>query len=130
MSAKKHGKNGRIYIGGSQLTYANTWRIRTDTTTAESQEFGATQVDRAIGIMSWGGTLSAYHDQDAKVLYTAATAGASYLLAIYPDYNDTSTYWSGYAFFSTWESTGNVTDFIAETADFVGASTLTATGFS
>ncbi len=127
---KKHGKNARIYVASASLSFANVWEVSTDTAIAEATPFGATYSEQATGIISWVGKLSAYHDQDSSTLFTYATSGASYLLSIYPDYNDTSTYYWGQTFFKNFHSGGNPKEYIVDTSDLVGASALNQVGFS
>lgn len=129
MASKVHGKNGLVYVSGSALAYGNAWEIGVEQASAEGLAFGDTWVSRETGAADWSGSLTAWHDQDSKILYSAATAGDSVALLIYPQRTDLSTYWSGNAIFS-FRSSADVGGLVGETADFVGDSTLTATGFS
>lgn len=125
----KHYKNGEVRVGGASLSYANAFSLSLEFPIAEATPFQATETTKSVGIKSWGGNISAYTDQDANILYTAATAGASTLIALYPDGNDATTYWSGYAYLNNYRAQGAVDTFGTETCDFVGTGTLTETGF-
>ena len=129
MAEKIHGKNGLIYIGSSAITYGNAWDLTVDTESVEVAHHGATWQERLVGINDWSGSITAWFDLDSKVLYTAATSGAVQALKVYPKRTDLTTYWSGNAIFSLATSAG-MGDAISESADFTGASDLTATGFS
>jgi hypothetical protein len=130
MAAKKAGRNGLVYVGGTEITYGNAWEINPTQGSAEGAHFGQGWVDREAGIKDWSGSISAWHDQDSKVLYSATVAGAACAILIYPDRSDLGTYWSGDALFTSMRSSGAMEGMVAQTADFSGAGSLTATGFS
>jgi len=125
----KHGKNGLIYVSGSELLNANSWNLTITSATAESSVFGDSWVSRVKGLNDFSGSVVEHQDQDSKVIVTAATATVSVALLIYPDRADLTTYYSGNAFFGG-NSAGNITSLVSRGGDFVGDGALTATGFS
>lgn len=129
MAEKVHGKNGLIYVSGTQLTYANAWSIKIDTDSVEVPVFGDSWKSRLPGLNDWSGNVAGFHDQDGKTLQTAATAGVAVALLIYPKRTDLSTYYSGSAIFS-FGSEGGMDAAVGASADFVGDGALTLTGFA
>lgn len=127
--AKVHGKNGLIYVSGTEIAYANAWDLTVDIDSAELAHFGSSWQEREAGINDWSGSITAWHDQDSKVLYDSAVAGEALALLIYPKRTDLTTYWSGDAIFS-FGSSGDMGAGVGQTANFVGAASLTITGFS
>jgi hypothetical protein len=124
-----HGKNGLIYLSGTELSAANAWNLKIDTDSAETSVFGDSWKSRQVGLNDWSGNVSGFHDQDSKPLQTAATAGVSVALLIYPKRSDLSTYYSGSAIFS-FSSEAGMDAAVGASADFVGNGALTMTGFA
>jgi hypothetical protein len=124
-----HGNNGLIYISGNEIVFANSWEVTIDHGTAEGQYFGQWWTNRTGGISSWSGSVSAFHDQEGKALYSPATQNASTTILIYPNRTDLTTYYSGTAIFG-FSASGGTDGYVTETADFQGSGSLVATGFS
>lgn len=124
-----HGKNGLIYISGSELEGANTWSLRIATASAEVPKFGDAWTDREVGLNDWSGSLDSWHDQESKQLQDAAVAGVSVALLIYPKRSDLTTFYSGNAIFET-DGSASMTAAVAQSASFVADGDLTMTGFS
>jgi len=125
----KHGINGGVYISGAALHGANAWSINIETQSAEYLKFGDSWVNRLTGARSWSGTLGAVHDQDAKQLQTAATAGEDVSLLIYPDSSASADWYSGRVIFSFGTEAGTDSA-ISQSADFVAHGTLSINGFA
>jgi len=128
--AKVAGRNGMVYVSGHEITYGNAWELAVDQAAVGGAHFAQDWMDNEAGIISWSGSVTAWHDQDTKYLYDAAVAATSVTLKIYPKRTDLTTYWSGSAIFSGFRSSGDTGGLATQTADFTGAGSLTATGFS
>ncbi len=125
-----HGKNGLIYLSGTELEEANAWSISINTVgTAEYSKFGDSWMRRNAGINDWSGTLAAWHDRDSKRLQDAVTARTAVAILIYPQRGDLTTFYNGSAIFEM-GSSADMTSNVNNTASFVGDNTLTMTGFS
>jgi len=124
------GKNGLIYISGSEWADANAWSISIEQETAEYAVFGDTAYRTCIGLYRWSGSLSGYQDIDGKQLQDAATAGVSVALLIYPKRTDLTTYYDGSAIFN-FDSAGEFGGAaVTANASFTGDGALTITGWS
>jgi hypothetical protein len=124
------GRNGLIYVSGHEIEGANSWELSLSQAAIEAMYFAKSWPDREAGTLDWSGSVNAVHDQDSKYLYTMATAGTTVALLIYPKRSDLTTYWSGNAIFSGFNSSGDLDNMVAQSADFSGSGSLTATGFS
>ena len=127
--AQKHGIKGLIYISGMELSAANAWSIAYERELIDQTGGSDTWRTRLVGVKDWRGRIASWGDTDDKVLFNAATATVSVALLIYPDRADQSTCWSGNAFFSG-EEGADVGSAYTRAWQFVGDSTLSATGFS
>jgi hypothetical protein len=125
----KHGINAAVFISGTQLDGANAWSLTIDQQSAEYVKFGDSWVNRVTGARDWSGNVSAVHDQDAKQLQDACTAGETVGIVIYPDGSDDTTYYSGEAIFSFGSEAGTDAA-ITQSSDFVGDGALDIEGFS
>ena len=125
----KAGKNGLIYVSGTEIPGANAWSISIESDAIEYSKFGDTWKGNLVGLKGWSGSIGALHDHAAKVLQDAAAAAVVVALLIYPDRTSGSTYYSGNAIFS-FSSEASMDAAIGQTADFTGDGTLTPTGFS
>ena len=123
------GKNGLIYVSGTEITGANEWSLDIAQDTLETPQFGDTFKKRIAIIASWAGSITAWLHQDSKVLTTAALAGISVALLIYPTKLDLTDYFSGNAIFSA-SLGGGVSSGVNRSATFEGDDTLTITGFA
>ena len=99
MGAPIHGITGLIYVSGTELKGANAWSIDSTVDAAEAPEFGDTWKKHVAGLLTWSGSLSAWEQTDQKILFTAATSGASVALLIYPVRGTLGDYYSGNAIF-------------------------------
>jgi hypothetical protein len=128
-SAKNHGANGLIYVGGTVIGYANAWNIAQASESAQSAQHGSTWQDTFPGVKSWSGTITAWNDMGTKTLQNAAMGAITYALLIYPARGTLTTYYSGNAVFS-FGAEASMTAMAGLTASFAGDGALAATGFS
>lgn len=129
MGAPYHGKNGLIYVSGTEIVGANAWSIAITTDNVETPQFADSWKKRAVGFNDWSGSIQAWDQLDEKTLIEAAVAGAAVALLIYPDRNTLTAYYSGNAIFGA-SSDGGVAAAVTHNGDFVGNDTLTIAGFS
>lgn len=129
MGAPRSGKNGLIYISGTEITGANSWSINIEVDMAETPQFGDGWKKRIAGLNDWSGNVAAWDQGDDQVLQTAATAGISVALLIYPDRSTLTSYYSGNAIFS-FGSEGDTASPVGNSVDFSGDDTLTIAGFA
>lgn len=129
MGSPFHGKNGLIYVSGTEITGANAWSMSVATDSVETPQFGDSWKKRVVGMNDWSGSLTAFQHADTKLLFSAATAGASVALLIYPQRTNLSNYFSGNAIFQ-FSSEGGVDAAVGGSADFVGNDTLAMEGFT
>ena len=124
-----NGKNGLIYVSGTEIFGANAWDISISHDATEYAVFNDDWKSNASGLLGWSGSITALHDQATKVLYTAAVYDGTCTIEIYPDSSDITTFYSGSAIFGM-GSSGDMTSVVGQSGDFTGSSTLSATGFS
>ncbi len=129
MGAPYSGKDGMIYVSGTELVGANAWEINSTNEVSEAPEFQDTWKKHVTGLLTWSGTISAWDQADEQVLFTAATGGASVALLIYPDSGTLANYYSGNALFAA-GSSGSTSAAVAKNGDFTGDGTLTIAGFA
>jgi hypothetical protein len=129
MGVPLHGKNGLIYISGTEITGANAWSLNITQDSIETPQFGDTWKKRVVGHSDWSGSVTAWMHTDSKIITNAATAGVSVALLIYPVRTDLTDYFSGSAIFGA-SMAGGSGAAIGRDGDFVGNDTLTITGFS
>ena len=125
----KAGKNGLIYVSGTEIPGANAWSISIESDSVEYNKFGDTWKGNLAGLKGWSGSIGALHDHAGKILQNAATATNVVALLIYPDRLTIATYYSGNAIFS-FSSEAGMDAAVGQSADFTGDGTLTPTGFA
>lgn len=102
--ARKHGRNGRLYVdiasGGSAepVAFLNNWDIQFTVDNVEVTSFGDTNKVYVAGLPDASGSFSGFFDSESAQLYTAATDGVARSFYLYPDTAD-ATYWYGTALF-------------------------------
>lgn len=129
MGVPLHGRDGLIYVSGTEITGANAWSLNITQDSIETPQFGDTWKKRVVGHADWSGNITAWLHTDSKVITTAATAQASVALLIYPNRDDLTDYFSGNAIFGA-SMAGGSGAAIGRDGDFVGDDTLTINGFS
>ena len=127
----KHGKNGLIFVSGIELPGANAWAVNIQSDKADIPIFGDTGTRKLKGLHTDGGSITAWHDQAAKILQQAAQADVVVSVVIYPDRNILTDYYSGNAFFNL-SSEAGMDAAISQSADFEcgDGSGITVTGFT
>ena len=123
------GKNGLVYVSGTEIEGANAWSIAIEHDTIEYGHFGNEWKRNFSGLKGWSGTIGALHDQAAKVLQEAATADTAVDVLLYPDRTDGATYYNGDAIFS-FSSEAGMDGAVARSVDFTGDSAVSITGFA
>ena len=129
MGAPFHGKNGLIYVSGTEIYGANAWNIDMARDMADTPEFGDTWKKTAGGLLGWSGSISAWEQGDEMTLIDAATALEEVALLIYPARDTLANYYSGNAFFGA-SSDGSTGTGVAKNGTFTGNGTLTIAGFA
>jgi len=125
------GKNGLIYISGTgnEIIGANAWSLKIEHDAIAYSKFGDEWEGNLSGIKRWSGSVSALHDQGAKLLSNAAVADGLVALLIYPDRTDITTYWDGDAIFS-FSNDAEMGSAITQGVDFTGNGILAPCGFT
>lgn len=125
----KAGWNGLIYVSATELLGANEWGVELGHDSADVSRFGNSAKRRLAAQRDHTGSMTAWHDQAAKILQDAANADVLVAWSIYPDRSDTTTYYSGSAVFSM-ASEGNMSDGVSQSADFENDNAISVTGFA
>lgn len=127
----KHGKNGLIYVSGTELPGANAWTVNIQSDKADIPIFGDTGARKLKGLHTDGGSITAWHDQAGKILQNAAQADFTVSFMIYPDRGTLTSYYSGNAFFN-FSSEAGMDAAVGQTADFECGDgvKMTVTGFT
>ena len=125
-----HGYNGLIYVSGTELTGANAWSLSISQDSVETPQFGDRWKKRVVGMNDWSGNITAWLHPNSKALTTAALAGVSVAILLYPTRADLTDYFSGNAIFTGVAIDTATGAAIGRNGDFVGNDTLTITGFT
>lgn len=123
MGAPFSGKNGLVYISGTEITGANAWSLDITQPAIETPQFNDTSTKRIVALGDWSGTVDAWSHSDSKVITSAAVAGRSVTLHIYPDRSTLTAYAYGLAIFGS-KNSGATNAPVARNGDFVGADNL------
>lgn len=129
MGIPLHGRNGLIYISGTEITGANAWSLNITQDSVETPQFTDIWKRRAIGHADFSGNVAAWLHDDSKIITNAAVAQVSVALLIYPVRSELGDYFSGNAIFGA-NMGGGATAAITRDGDFVGDGALTITGFA
>ena len=124
-----NGKNGLIYVSGTEIFGANAWDLAIAHDGTEYNVFNDFWKNVFSGMAGWSGSIAALADQATKVLFTAASFDGTVALLIYPDSTDITTYYSGNAVFG-FGASADLTSAVARAGDFTGDGALAATGFT
>ena len=117
MANEVHGIAGCVEIDGVKFENAAGWTMGISGEECEVVEFEDVWKELIRGVKTAGGGITAYHDQDAKILADLAQLYVTKPVFLYPDCNDTSTYYSFDAFFD-FEHTADVGACQGQTAPF------------
>ena len=129
MANEVHGIEACVYLNGAKLAVASGYSIGITSEECEVLRFEDTWKERLPGGKGAAGSISAYHDQDAKVLATLAQAKLAYPILIYPDCGDVTTYYQADALFD-FEATGDVGSCQVQTSPFRVTGALVKVGFT
>lgn len=99
MANELHGLAACIYIDGVKFVNAAGWTIGIIGEECEVVEFEQVWKELLRGVKAGAGTITAYHDQDAKVLAELAQSSTTKDIILYPDCTDDSTYYNFDAWF-------------------------------
>lgn len=133
MANERHGIKGCVYLdigaGYVKLATASGWSVGESGSECEVLRLEDTCITRLRGGIDSAGSITGYHDQDAKVLQAAAQSNTAIPTLIYPDCTDTSTYYQMTNFFD-YDHTGDAGSCQTITAPFRGADCLAKVGFA
>jgi hypothetical protein len=133
MANERHGIKACVYLdvgaGYAKLAVASGFSVGETGAECEVLRLEDTCIVRLRGALDSAGSITAYHDQDAKVLQTAAQSNTAIPLLIYPECADVSTYYQITAFFD-YDHTGDAGSCQTLTAPWRGADCLSKVGFS
>lgn len=100
--ARRHGRNGRIYMalasGGTAepLNFQAQWSINFTVDKAEVTALGDSNKIYVAGLPDASGSFSGFYDDATVQTYTAATDGIARKFYLYPDLtNSPGQYWFG-----------------------------------
>ena len=124
-----NGRDAQIWVSGTEIEGGNAWSIAIEHNAVQYAKFADEWQNTLSGLKSWSGSITSWHDQGSKVLQTAAALDGTVLVLLYPDHNDTTTFYGGNAVFSA-SSEASIDAVISVSADFTGDSTLTLSGFA
>lgn len=127
--AKVLGINALVYVGGVQLSSANSWSITVNRELKEARVFqgtaaNASWVEQTGAFKSWSGSVNGYYDNASETQTDLVLGAGRALLVLYEDRNTLANYWYGYAWFEMSQDTP-VDDFVELNVDFTGDGQLT-----
>ena len=125
----KNGRNSLVYVSAAQLIGGTAWSLAIEHAAVQYASHGDEWQTTMSGLKAWSGSLTAWHDHAATVLYTAAAYDGLVALLIYPDRTDITAYYSGNAVFG-YGAEASMDAAAGRSADFTGTGTLAATGFA
>lgn len=128
MANERHGLAACIYIDGVKLEVASGWSIGISGEECEVVRFEDTWKQLLRGVLAGVGSITAYHDQDAKVLAELAQSSTTKALILYPDCTDDSTYYTFDAWFD-FEHTADVGACQEQTSPFRVDGTVSKVGW-
>ena len=131
MANERHGIAACVYLGAvpSKLEVASGWTINITGEECEVVEFEDEWKELLRGVKSGSGSITAYHDQDAKVLAAAAQSATETVIVLYPDCSDITTYYAMIGWFD-FEHTADVGSCQTQTAPFRVDGAVNKIGFS
>lgn len=105
--ARRHGRNGRLYLGiatsaadPSSVAFLKQWSAEFGTDTAEVTSFGDANKVYVTGLPDAQGSFAGHWDDATAQSYTAAVDGQARKFYLYPDITNAPTkYWYGTGFF-------------------------------
>ncbi|MBU0791758.1 MAG: hypothetical protein KKC55_15010 [Gammaproteobacteria bacterium] len=133
MANERHGIVACVFLdvgaGYAQLAVASGFSVGETGSECEVLRLEDTCITRLRGAIDSAGSITGYHDQEAKVLQAAAQSQTAIPMLIYPECDDSTTLYSVSAFFD-YDHTGDATSCQTLTAPWRGAACLEKVGFS
>lgn len=131
MANERHGIEACVYLGAgpTKLAVASGWTINISGEECEVVRFEDTWKELLRGVLTGSGSITAYHDQDAKILADFAQGSTETTVVLYPDCDDISTYYAMVAWFD-FEHTADVGSCQTTTAPFRVDGAVNKVGFS
>ena len=131
MANEMHGIAACVYMGAGpdKLAVASGWTINISGEECEVVRFEDTWKTLLAGVKSGSGSITAYHDQEAKILADFAQLTTDVDVLLYPDCTDATTWYSFSAFFD-FEHTADVGSCQTTTAPFRVNGSVAKNGFS
>jgi len=133
MANEKHGIKACVFIdsgaGYVKLATASGFSVGETGSECEVLRLEDTCISRRRGAIDGAGSISAYHDQDGKVLQAAAQSQTAIPMLVYPECADVTTYYQMTAFFD-YDHTGDAGSCQTLTAPWRAADCLSKVGFS
>lgn len=133
MANERHGIKACVWLNTTgtyaKLATASGFSVGETGSECEVLRLEDTCITRLRGAVDSAGSLTAYHDQDAKVLQMMTQAQMAYPMLIYPDCTDVSTYYQVSAFFD-FDATGDAGSCQTLTAPWRATGCLSKVGFA
>ena len=135
MANERHGLKACVYLGPTptKLAEASGYTVSIAGEECEVVRFEQSWKERLRGILDGSGSITAYHNQEAKVLAAYAQqdsqTGVVTATLIYPDCSDVTTYYMANAWYD-FEATGDTGSCQTQTAPWRAHGELSKVGFS
>ena len=117
MADERHGLAACVYVDGVKFENASGWSLGIAGEECEIVRFEDTWKQLLRGVLAGAGSITAYHDQEAKILAELAQSSTTKALILYPDCTDDSTYYTFDAWFD-FEHTADVGSCQGQTSPF------------
>jgi len=98
MADERHGLAACVYVDGVKFENASGWSLGISGEECEVVEFEDVWKQLLRGVLAGMGSITAYHDQEAKILAELAQSTTTKEILLYPDCTDDSTFYQ----FSAW----------------------------
>lgn len=134
MANERHGLMACVYLGAvpTKLAEASGYSVSIAGEECEVVRFEDSWKTRLRGILDGSGSITAYHNQDAKVLADYAQedsqTGTTTAVLIYPDCTDVTTYYQAAVWFD-FEATGDTGSCQTQTAPWRASGAVSKVGF-
>ena len=134
--ARKHGKDGRLYVGlasssvaAEPVAFLSGWTVDFSVEQVEVTAFEDFNKTYVTGKSDFSGTFSGFWDDATVQLYTAASDGDARRFYLYPDatVGSAGPYWFGESFFDMSLSSA-VDGAVSVSGNFFASSNITKVG--
>ena len=133
MANEVHGIKGCVFLdvgsGYAKLATASGWNVSESGSECEVLRLEDTCISRHRGALDSSGSVTGYHDQEAKVLQEAAQSATAIPMLLYPTCTDVSTYYMVSAWFD-YDHTVDAGSCQTLTSPWRAADCLSKIGFS